>query len=127
MPCQDLGHQRETTSLITLGSAGNLFHEPTRLLGSGDFLVFRFFLNKPSLESFILERFFTELGDQFNSSLSQCFHLCFHKGCSVRAVIFLEICSWWCSQNHQSKLQSFQSAANHSVNQGCSSISLFPK
>ena len=71
MPCQDLGHQRETTSLVSLGSAGNLFHEPTRLLGSGDFLVFRFFLNKPSLESFILESFFTELGDQFNSSLSQ--------------------------------------------------------
>ena len=68
MPCQDLGHQRETTSLVSLGSAGNLFHEPTRLLGSGDFLVFRFFLNKQSLESFILECFFTELGDQFNSS-----------------------------------------------------------
>ena len=46
MPCQDLGHQRETTSLITLGSGGNLFHKPTRLLGSGDFLVFRFFLKK---------------------------------------------------------------------------------
>ena len=90
MPCQDLGHQRETTSLVSLGSAGNLFHKPTRLLGSGDFLVFRFFLNKPSLESFILERFFTELGDQFNSSLSQCFHLCFLECCSVRAVIFLE-------------------------------------
>ena len=90
MPCQDLGHQRETTSLVSLGSAGNLFHKPTRLLGSGDFLVFRFFLNKPSLESFILECFFTELGDQFNSSLSQCFHLCFLKGGSVGAVIFLE-------------------------------------
>ena len=41
--CQDLGHQREATFLVSLGSAGNLFHKPTRLLGSGDFLMFRFF------------------------------------------------------------------------------------
>ena len=95
MPCQDLGHQRETTSLVSLGSAGNLFHKPTRLLGSGDFLVFRFFLNKPSLESFILERFFTELGDQFNSSLSQCFHLCFLKGILHQKIFYrLNLIFW---------------------------------